>query len=73
MAGEYDVARELIGQAFEQAEKDRAMSTDTMATALLGTLLKRLLSERSPADVASLIDYQIESLGADEFVITRGC
>ncbi len=73
MAGEYDVARRCLGEAMAAAERDAAMSPETMSTALLSTLLKQMLASRARADVQSLVDYQLEACGTDEHVITRGC
>ncbi len=73
MAGEYPVARATLEQAFAAAEQEPAMSGPEMADALLVTLLKRMLKERPRKDLARFIEYQLESLGEDEFVITRGC
>lgn len=73
MAGEFNVAREAIAQALQTAEDNRGMSSDVMASALLQTLLAHLIQSRTRQDLASLIEFQLESCGEEEFVITRGC
>lgn len=73
MAGEFAVAREAIAQALQTAENDGGMSGDVMASALLQTLLAHMIQNRTRRDLASLIEFQLESCGEDEFVITRGC
>ncbi len=73
MAGEFDVARQCISQAMQQAEQDPAMSPEVMDSALLQTLLAGMLATRTRKDLASLIEFQLESAGEDEFVVTRGC
>lgn len=73
MAGEYEVARECIAQALARASLSSGMSSEGMADALMVTLIMQMLKGRSRKDLASFIDYQIESCGEDEFVVTRGC
>ena len=73
MAGEYDVARQCIAQALEEGEQDRGMSPQSMADALLATLLGHMLKGRTRKDLMSFIEFQMEASGEDEFVITRGC
>ncbi|MEX2480122.1 MAG: hypothetical protein WD928_04600 [Gammaproteobacteria bacterium] len=73
MAGEFDVAREAIAHALQTADDDHGMSADVMASALLQTLLAHMIQSRTRQDLASLIEFQLESCGEDEFVITRGC
>jgi len=72
MAGEFDVARRCIAEAMQQAEEDQAMSVPTMGDALLHTLLTAMLKTRTRKDLASLIDFQLDSAGEDEFGVTRG-
>lgn len=73
MAGEYDVARKCIAEALDAAEQDRGMSPPSMADALLATLLGHMQKSRTRKDLMSFIEFQLESIGEDEFVITRGC
>ncbi|MCB1745608.1 MAG: hypothetical protein H6977_19790 [Gammaproteobacteria bacterium] len=73
MAGEFDAARQSIADALTRADGDPAMSADVMEGALLNTLLTHMARTRSRKDLASLIEFQLESVGEDEFVITRGC
>ena len=73
MAGEFDLARQSIATALAQAADDPGMSTDVMESALLQTLLTRLAQTRTRKDLRSLLDFQLDACGEDEFVITRGC
>ena len=72
MAGEFSIARASIEQALEAATADSAMSEDVMETALLCTLFEHMSKSRSRKDLASVVAFQLESCGVDEFVITRG-
>lgn len=73
MAGEYTVARACVASALESANADPAMNADVMADALLVTLISHMLTRRSRKDLTNFVQYQLESCGEDEFVITRGC
>lgn len=73
MAGEFDVARKLVAQAMHSATADPRMSSEVMASALLQSVLVQLLTTRTRKDLASLIEFQLEACGEEEFVITRGC
>ncbi|MGD9603331.1 MAG: hypothetical protein AB7O21_01735 [Gammaproteobacteria bacterium] len=73
MAGEYDVARACVEQALAQAARHDGMSEDAMCNALLGTLIGVMAKGRTRKDLMSFIEFQIEAIGEDEFVITRGC
>jgi hypothetical protein len=72
MAGEYTVAQKCVDTAITTAQEDPSMSTDVMTGALLTTLLKIMIKERTRKDLASFIEFQLESVGEDEFVVTRG-
>jgi len=72
VAGEYAVARECLEQAMTTADANTSMSQDVMANALLSNLLKIMLKQRTRKDLASFIEFQLESIGEDEFVVTRG-
>jgi hypothetical protein len=73
MAGEFRVAQQQITDAMETADAEGAMSRDAMGRALLTELLTQLSQEHSPQTLKDLIDYQLENLGNDSFVVTRGC
>lgn len=73
MAGEFDAARQCIADALTRADGDSAMSADVMESALLNTLLTHMARSRTRKDLRSLVDFQLDSVGEDEFVITRGC
>lgn len=73
MAGEFRIAQNAISEAMETAEAENGMSTDAMGRALLTELLQNLSKHNDPKTLRDLVDYQLENLSADAFVITRGC
>lgn len=72
MAGESQLARTLFDDALASAEADPGMSPDTLVNALLTTVLGHLAKTRSRADLTSLVQFELDAAGEDEFVITRG-
>lgn len=72
MAGESQLAKSVLEDALARAEDDPSMSADTLANALLTALLGHLVTTRSRADLKSLIEFELDAAGEDEFVITRG-
>ncbi len=73
MAGEFRIAQQQITEAMETADAESNMSRDAMGRALLTELLTQLSSHHAPEALRAMIDYQIENLGNDSFVVTRGC
>lgn len=73
MAGEFRIAKQNITDAMETAEAENSMSTEAMGRALLTELLAQLSKDNSPATLKDMVEYQLENLGSDSFVVTRGC
>ncbi len=73
MAGEFKVAQQSIGDAMEKASTEKSMGEDAMGRALLAELLQTLSKQHSSAELKEMIDYQLDNLSADSFVVTRGC
>ncbi|MCV6615019.1 MAG: hypothetical protein OIF35_08575 [Cellvibrionaceae bacterium] len=73
MSGEYATAAALLDNACKAAETDPAMSCDTLFNALLGILLQKQAQSHGKADVLSFVEFQLDHLGDDEVVVTRGC
>jgi uncharacterized protein (DUF2267 family) len=73
MAGEAAHAEKLVSEVMRIAESDSTLSKDSMARAVLNAVLTEYLKYRSADDVANELRYIIDTLGEDEFVITRGC
>ncbi len=73
MAGEFKIAQQSISDAMEKAATEGGMSQDAMGRTLLAELLQTLSKQHSSAELKDMIDYQLENLSADSFVVTRGC
>jgi len=73
MSGEHKAAEQILNNALTQADDDPSMSRDALANALLGQLLSEQSKTRSKADLMSFIEFQLDNLSEDEFVVTRGC
>lgn len=73
MAGEYQIAQKLFANTIDEANNNQNMQADIMARALLNEVLGYMLVHQSAKDLEGLIQYELESLGASDFVITRGC
>ncbi len=73
MAGEFKIAQQSIHDAMETASAESSMSQDAMGRALLAELLQALSKQHASAELKDMIDYQLENLSADSFVVTRGC
>jgi len=73
VAGEFKIAQHHIGEAIEAARAEKSMSEEAMSRALLTELLGILSKQHSPAELKEMIDYQLENISSDSFVVTRGC
>lgn len=73
MAGEYQVAQRVIEEAVEEANTNKKMSEDAMNLALFSEMVGRMAKTNSKQQLTDLLHFQLESIGNDEHVITRGC
>jgi hypothetical protein len=73
MSGEAGIARELVRKALQAAEQDPKLDKDGMGRALISAVLAEYASYRSIADITAELQYLIDNLDEDTFVITRGC
>lgn len=73
MAGEFKIAQQSIRDAMEAASTESNMSQDAMGRALLAELLQTLSQQSSSAELKDMIEYQLDNLASDSFVVTRGC
>jgi len=73
MTGEFRIAQHSIAEAINTAKAENSMSEEAMGRALLTELLATLSQEHSPASIKEMVDYQLENLTSDNFVVTRGC
>lgn len=72
MAGEYKLAEQLLSEAMEAASSDAQMSEEGMAQALLVAVLSKMLASHTRKQLDDMIAYQLDNVGEDEFVVTRG-
>ncbi|NIB44940.1 hypothetical protein HBA55_35505 [Pseudomaricurvus alkylphenolicus] len=73
MAGEFRVAKHCIDDALETADAESSMTREGMGRALLTELLGQMRQHHSAQELTDLVNYQLENLGEDSFVVTRGC
>jgi hypothetical protein len=73
MSGEAQIARELVRRAMEAAAQDPTHDKDGMGRALISAVLAEFATYRSTSDIAAELQYLIDNLDEDTFVITRGC
>lgn len=73
MAGEYAMAKEIVAGALASAQKRSDMDAESLSNALLTTLLGTMMQTHSRPDVERFVQYSLESLNEDEFLVTRGC
>lgn len=73
MAGEFRIAQLAVSEAIEASIADASMSPQAMSRALLSEILQQLSSQLPTAQLASLVEYQLDNLNIDEHVVTRGC
>jgi hypothetical protein len=73
MSGEAEIARELVRKAMTSADQDPRQDKDAMGRALLSAVLSELATYRPASDIAAELQYLIDNLDEDTFVITRGC
>lgn len=69
MSGEVQEATRLVTEAMSSDSFDK----DTMGRAIINAVIQRYGEYRSAADIASELQFIIDNLDEDEFVITRGC
>lgn len=73
MGGETQAARQLISSAMAQADADPHMDRDSMGRAIINAVIEHYFSYRKLSDIQQELQYTIDNLDADDFVITRGC
>ncbi len=73
MAGENKIAQSLVQGALQAADKDNAMSREILLIELLTAALKQLAAYNSREQLESMIDFRLDNIDENEFVITRGC
>ena len=73
MSGESVYAKEIVGQAWQDAGEKTEMDSDAMGRAIIQAVVEKYLQYRSIADVGQELEYLVESMDDDDPVVTRGC
>ena len=73
MSGESQIAKQAVTEAMAQAQSDPHLDQDTMGRAILNAVIEHYLGYRKLDDVKQEIQFTLDNLDEDEFVITRGC
>lgn len=73
MSGEFSYAKQLVADAMQKADNDAHLDRDIMGRAIMHAVVEFFQTYRSKEDIASEMQYLIENINEDEFVITRGC
>lgn len=73
MSGETQVAKQLVSDAMAQAKTNPQFDQDTLGRALIAAVIEHYLQYRKPDDVKQELQFTIDNLDEDEFVVTRGC
>jgi uncharacterized protein with NRDE domain len=73
MAGEFKIADRAVAAAIAEAETFSGMTEDGVLNALLNSVLAKLVTTKSKADLLSHIEFLIDSQSQGSIVITRGC
>ena len=73
MAGEFKIADQAVAAAIAEADTFSGMTEDGVLNALLNSVLAKLVTTKSKADLLSRIEFLIDSQNQGSIVITRGC
>lgn len=60
-------------QTVKKLMSDPAFDRDSMGRAIINAVIQHYGEYRSVKDIASELQYLVDNLDEDEFVITRGC
>lgn len=73
MSGENTFAKEIIAEAIDEANRNPQFDEDAMGRAIVSAVISHYQTYRKAEDIAQELQYIIDNLDEDEFVITRGC
>jgi hypothetical protein len=73
MSGASQVAKKLVADSMAQAAADPHLDQDSMGRAIITAVIEHYLQYRKLGDVKQELQFTIDNLDEDEFVITRGC
>ncbi|MGI1678824.1 MAG: hypothetical protein K6L75_08840 [Cellvibrionaceae bacterium] len=73
MSGEVEYARKLIEKAMTDTCSEKGFDKDNLGRAMINTVIDHFREYRTVKDIRSELEYLVDNLDEDEFVITRGC
>jgi hypothetical protein len=74
MAGEHELAKQIIADGIEQARANNAMDEAAFTRALMFQLLEHNRESRTDDDVISELEHYIRDIeDGDSTVVSRGC
>ena len=73
MTPETTYAKQVIDEAMANAANERGFDKDMLGRALIAAVIDNYKEYRKLSDIASELQFIIDNLDEDEFVITRGC
>jgi hypothetical protein len=73
MAGEFKIADKVVAKAIAEAEMCAGMTEEGMLTALLNSVLAKLVATKPKDELLSQLDFLIDSQSQGSIVVTRGC
>jgi len=73
MSGENQVAKKLVTDAMTEAGNNPQHDQDSMGRAIIAAVIEHYKSYRKIDDISQELQFTIDNLDEDEFVITRGC
>ncbi|GAB1264628.1 hypothetical protein NBRC116493_05420 [Aurantivibrio infirmus] len=73
MPSEASYAKKLVANAMQDAENEKTFDKDSMGRAIIHAVIEEFAQYRKISDIASELQYTVDNLDEDEFVITRGC
>ena len=74
MAGEHDLAKNVIADGIEKARENEGMDEGAFTRALMFQLLEHNRQTRSEEDIISELEHYIRDIeDGDSTVVSRGC
>lgn len=73
MTSEVSYAKQLVADAMQHADNENTFDKDSMGRAIINAVIEEYSQYRKVSDITSELQYIVDNLDEDEFVITRGC
>lgn len=72
MTSEASYAKQLVADAMQHADNQNSFDKDSLGRAIINAVIEQYSQYRKTSDIASELQYTVDNLNEDEFVITRG-